>query len=145
MGDSIENRGAKRVNTRTLTENVQKICKELGCPEPAEFLTYIACGVDPREVNSLYRYLHTLKKKIGEKRISRKQQDKIFALLEETPSFDPVYLSESIAAATKLLEYLYAKQKAVEVTGSVGAIVGNIEKMDSKGIKQLKTLFDKEF
>jgi hypothetical protein len=146
MGESIEKSGSKRVNTRNLTKRVHKICKELGCPEPAEFLAYVVGGVDPRNVSSLYRYLHTLKNKVGDKGISRKQWTKILELLEETPtSFEPIYLSESIQAANKLLEYLYAKQKAVEVTGSVGAIVGNVEKMDAKEIRQMKEIFDREF
>ena len=141
---SIANEGAKRLNTRNLTTQVAEICKDLGAPSPGEFLAYVSAGVDPRTVNTLYQYLNTLKRKRDE--LTDPQWEKVFELLDETPcSFEPIDLTTSLAAVMKLMEFLHAKQKAVEVSGVVGAAVGTIEKMDKKGIKAMKEIFDKEF
>jgi hypothetical protein len=135
----------KAINVKNLTTRVSEICEQFGIPEPGLFLAHIMAGFDPRGGGQLYQYLHRLRTKIGDKRPTAAQWERICFLLDLTPNFEPLDLGTSLGAAMRLMDYLHPKQKAFEVSGSLGTVAATVENLTKAEILEFKKLFEKEF
>jgi len=142
----MEKAGSQRLNTRDLTTQVREICEQFECPEPGPFLAHIMAGNDPRSRSELLALLQNIVNKRRDRGPSRRQWEEICDLVDNLPSnFEFVNQATSIDAARKLLEYLYAKQKAVEFSGTVSAAVGHVDKMSKKEIMEFVEKYENDY
>lgn len=102
-----------------LVRNVKATCLRYGIPEPDQFLAEVMSGRDPREdVSELYELIRS----IG---VTRPPTEEEWALICDIVLTNPAYkpprvgVKTSIAAAQKLVDHLYPKLKALEVSTEI--------------------------
>jgi len=99
-----------------LVRNVKATCLRYGIPEPDQFLAEVMSGRDPREDTS---ELFDLVRNIGAKRLPTDDEWQLICdIVLMNPAYKPprVGVKTSIAAAQKLVDHLYPKLKALEVS-----------------------------
>jgi len=110
-----------------LIDEVDKVTQERGAPAVGEFLASVMTGQDPRPVDSP---LFAMVKRISFREFTGGEA---FPTLEEWTTLvsmvlgsglyerAPVSIEQSQRAAEKLMEYLHAKMKALEVSTTLDA------------------------
>ena len=134
-----------------LIREVDRVSADMDVPPPGEFLATVMAGRDPRDMDSP---LYTLVQKIALRAFQTGQNDMpeesewaaIKSLVLETDHYRQarVSIEQSIQAATKLMEYLHAKMKAVEMTGGVGVQL-DVKPLTGDDVKAFKERFEDEF
>jgi len=113
---------------RALLADVEAACEATGAPSPGEFLARAMAGEDPRPLDG---ELFMLVKRIafrefdpagGEPYPTREEWDRIIEIVIGSGLYnvDRVSFRDSMRAAENLMEFLHAKMKAIELSGSVG-------------------------
>ena len=134
----------KRTDNKALFEAIEKVCRDGGVDEPAQFLASVMTGTDPREpVSELFR----LVLKIGEDRPTQGQWEELRTLVLESPAYKPTRVSfaASQKAAKTLLEYLHPKLKSTEVSARLSAAVGITAPLTPEDVKTFEDWFTGEF
>lgn len=141
----------KNEKLEDLKNAVADLCQETNVPEPGVFLAEIMSGRDPRnQCSKLYTFVKQLAES-GEEPNEVDFEYIKYLVLGVPPLFTSQYepervdINQSIRAAEKLIEYLYAKLKAVEVSGNVGLDVRVLPPLSDEEIKRFKERWDKEF
>lgn len=111
---------SKRLDT--LREQVNQLCERVDVPNPGEFLASIMAGVDPRPRRPL---LHKLVERLDGYPPEDDEWEDIEDLILNSGLYDkqPVDIKESISAADKLMDFLHAKLKAIEIQQEVSMSV----------------------
>jgi hypothetical protein len=136
----------KDENGLTLLEKVQTICLKEGCPEPDEFLAAVMTGVDPRfDASPLYHLVSELSKKFGDSAPKDRDWRELRDLVLLNPAYQPVRVDQktSMKAAERLMDHLYPKLKAVEVTGEQS--VRTVQPLTESELTQYKKNLDDEY
>lgn len=129
---------------------VSDLCDETNVPEPGVFLAEIMSGRDPRnQCSKLYKFVKSLAESDEEPNEIDFEYIK-FLVLGVPPLFISQYepervdINQSIKAAEKLIEYLHAKLKAVEVSGNV-AVEHRVVPLTDDEAKVFLKRWNKEF
>jgi hypothetical protein len=139
--------------TRRLEElrnQVADLCSRTEVPEPGEFLASLMSGVDPRKRDPLLRslVLAAVREAGGDRSVPPSPEDwsDIADLVLDSGMYDsePVPLETSYQAATKLMEYLHAKLKSVEVSADVNLSAAVVPLTDEE-IERFKRIWDSRF
>lgn len=101
-----------------LRDSVAQLCKSTEVPEPGEFLTSLMGGLDPRPRSNL---LHAYVSEITDDRPSVEDWEFIRDIILGSGLYlhEPVSLDTSVKAAEKLMDFLHAKLKAIELQSDV--------------------------
>jgi hypothetical protein len=132
----------------TLIEQVEVTTKSLGGQLPGAFLASVMSGYDPREVDSP---LFTLVKKISFRDLEGGENfptpEEWLAVSEEILSGGyeraRVPVEQSQRAAEKLMEFLHAKMKAVELSGQVETVV-KVEPLTGEELERFRERFNRD-
>jgi len=97
---------------------------ESGTPDPGRFLAMVMAGQDPRTGTDVSE-LWALVNQNADRRPSKADWDRIVAIVLSDDRYQRDFVSseESLKAAKTLMEFLYAKRKAIEVSGHVSSTV----------------------
>jgi hypothetical protein len=130
---------------KTLLERVQAVCLAEGCPEPDEWLAQVMAGVDPRfDASPLYKMVLKLDEENGDSPPDMADWVQLRDLILNDPGYKPVRIEQTVSmrAAERLMDHLYPKLKAVDVTGD--AIPRTAEDLKEHEIVELrKAIADK--
>ena len=109
-----------------LINDVDKVAKESGAPAPGEFLARVMSGEDPRPIDSP---LYGLVKRIGFREFHNQgdpyptpeEWGMICEMVLGSDEYQKsrVDIDQSLNAASRLMEYLHAKMKRVEIQGGL--------------------------
>jgi len=133
-----------------LIKSVDSTATELAAPDVPSFLTSVMAGTDPRDIDS---ELYTLVKRIvfreftgGSPQPDSDEWTQIVNIVLNSGRYQksPVDINQSQAAANKLMDFLHAKMKALEITGDMNVKV-EIEPLTGKALDEFKSRFDDEF
>lgn len=133
-----------------LMEDVERVSKRQGSPSPGEFLATVMSGQDPRPMDSP---LYELVRKIalreftgGDPHPSEEEWTTIQTMVLDSDLYKAsrVPIEQSLTAAQKLMEYLHAKMKAVEVSGGLDVKV-EVKPLTGDELDAFKERFDDEF
>lgn len=132
--------------TMDMVSEISEFCDSEGVANPARFLAEVMAGKDPR--NRVSRLWEIVTRAENEnRRFTDAESEEIRGLVLSNDAYrgELVSLTESIKAAEKLCEYLYAKKKALEVSGHMTATVAVTEPLSVDEIKQLNEIFLTDF
>lgn len=133
---------------QSLIEQVDGTTKELGGQLPGAFLASIMSGYDPREIDSP---LFTITKKIsfrdlegGENFPTKEEWDAISTIIlsggyEKTR----VPVEHSQRAAERLMEFMHAKMKAIELSGNLDMVV-KVEPLTGEELDRFHERFNRD-
>jgi hypothetical protein len=104
---------------------IEKFLQDIDIPVPHLFLASIMAGIDPRPDKS--QIFELVKEMIGNEDIEGLPSLDDWATLKnlvfEHYQKEFVVLGDSIGASKELLQYMYPKKKAIEVSGEMGHLV----------------------
>jgi len=129
-----------------LAQELGKYCDDTGAPDPGRFLAELMAGQDPRpgQTSRLYQLV-----KRGRNEETPEPED--WAEIVEIVTSDDRFMRDfvpadvSFQAATKLMDFLYAKRKAVEISGHLSASVAVTEPLTVEEIERFEETFFSEF
>lgn len=127
----------------SLRERVEQLCGRVNVPTPGEFLASIMSGVDPRpRCPLLVHYVRQIRDEVPQK----DDWDFIRDLILDSGKYDkePVTLEESIKAAEKLMDFLHAKLKAVEIQQDINMQV-QVAPLTDDEIRRFKMIWSERF
>ena len=104
---------------------IEKFLQDRNMPVPHLFLASIMAGVDPRPDKS--QIFEMVKEMAAEEDLDGKPDADAWELLKALVfanyQKESVVLGDSIGASKELLQYMYPKKKAIEVSGEMGHLV----------------------
>jgi len=133
-----------------LVEEVDDVCLETGTPSPGAFLATVMAGEDPRPVES---ELFKLVKRIayrdlmgGDPFPSKEEWLELVSIVLGSDAYvkTPLDASMSVRAAEKLMDFLHAKMKAVELSGATTHLV-KVEPLTAEEVDLFRERFNDEF
>lgn len=134
-----------------LIDDVDKVAKEQGSPPPGEFLAHVMTGHDPRPVEAP---IYALVKKIafreftdtGEAFPTPDEWALIVEIILGSGEYDkaPVSIEHSMRATEKLMEFLHAKMKRVEVQGALDVQL-KVEPLTGDDLEAFRAKFQSDF
>jgi len=136
----------KKDDGLTILEKVQSICLMAGCPEPDEFLASVMTGVDPRfDASPIYHLISEIVRSNGDAPPNEKEWAQIRTMVLDDPAYRParVELPVSIKAGERLMDHLYPRLKAVEVTGD--AKPREVQPLTESELAKFKKSLDDEY
>lgn len=147
----IDKQSIQMNQLQRLIEDVDKVAQEHGSPPPGEFLANVMAGRDPRPVDSP---LFTLVKGIayreftgaGDPFPSPDEWQLIVEIVLGSEDYQkaPVSIEHSMRAGEKLMEYLHAKMKRVEVQGALDVQL-RVEPLTGDDLEAFRERFNKDF
>ena len=134
-----------------LIDAVDSVASDMGSPPPGEFLATVMAGTDPRPIEAP---LYALVKRIAFREFSG-QGDAFptpeeWSMITETVLSTDEYkqsrvtLDQSLRASERLMEYLHAKMKSIEVSGAMNVRV-EVAPLTGADLDEFKARFDNEF
>lgn len=136
-----------------LIQQVDKTTGEAGAPGVGEFLACIMTGRDPRPIDSP---LFTLVKRIAMRQYDMSimsasmpnefEWSEIVNIVLNSGLYQKAFVDvkQSQQAAEKLMEYLHAKMKSVELSGSIDHHI-KIEPLTGRALEAFKDRFEEEY
>jgi hypothetical protein len=104
---------------------IEKYLQDINIPVPHLFLASIMAGIDPRPDKS--QIFELVKEMAAEEDLDGKPDadawEALKLLVFNEYQKESVVLGDSIGASKELLQYMYPKKKAIEVTGEMGHLV----------------------
>lgn len=133
-----------------LIEQVDRVSDERGSMPVGEWLATVMSGLDPRPINSplydLVRKSAMREYTGGDPRFTDEECELIRHLVLETDEYKHarVTLDQSMSAANKLMDFLHAKMKAVEVSGGLDVRL-EIQPLTEAELDAFRARFDDEY
>lgn len=133
-----------------LIDDVDQVCLEKGTPSPGAFLATVMSGEDPRPVES---ELFTLVKRIafrdlmgGDPFPTKEEWVQVMNIVMGSDAYvkTPLDASMSVRAAEKLMDFLHAKMKAIELSGATTHLV-KVEPLSPAEVDLFTERFQDEF
>ena len=147
----IEKQSTQLNQLQRLIDEVDRVAIESGSPAPGEFLARVMAGEDPRPLDS---YLYTLVKRIAFREFSGSGEnyptpEEWATVVETVLGSDeyrkaPITIDQSLRATEKLMEYLHAKMRSIEVQGNLGIRL-EVKPLTGEDLDKFKEKFDEEF
>lgn len=138
------------IQLRRLIDDVDRVATEKGIPAPGEFLAMIMAGQDPRPMDSP---LYELVKRIqfrefagGDAYPTPAEWSDIIDMVLNSDEYrrSRIGIEQSLRASEKLMEYLHAKMKAVEVSGGLDVKL-EVTPLTGDELDAFKAKFEDEF
>ena len=139
-------RKTKGERSWNLAQDLGEYCDDTGTPDPGRFLAEIMGGQDPRPGST--SKLWELINKFRNEDIPDEYtwgEIKSLVLSDDRYRRNFVDIDQSIKAAERLAEYMYAKRKAVEVSGHISASVAVTRPLTIEEIELFEEHFCGEF
>lgn len=139
-----------RERLRDLIKQVSKVADETGALPPGEFLATVAAGIDPRPIDSpLYTIVHRIASRGfsgGDPMPTMDEWMNIQEIVLNSGEYKKsrVSIEQSLQAATKLMDFLHAKMKAVELTGDLDVKL-EVKPLTGADLDAFKERFEDEF
>ena len=133
-----------------LIDQVGKTSKDLGGVLPGEFLASVMSGKDPRPMDSpLYKLVRKIALREfsgGDPMPTPEEWEQIRTIVLESGLYRAarVPIEQSLAAAQKLMEFLHARLKAVEISGGLGVQM-EVKPLTGAALDAFKKRFEDEF
>jgi len=147
----IDKHSTQMNQLQRLIKEVDTVASDKGSPAPGEFLARVMAGEDPRPIDAP---LYALVKRIAFREFSGQGDayptpDEWSLITEVVLSTDEykqarVGVEQSLRAAEKLMEYLHAKMKSVEVQGQLDVRL-EVVPLTGDDLTEFKARFDDEF
>jgi hypothetical protein len=147
----IEKQSTQLNQLQRLIDEVDRVATESGAPAPGEFLARVMAGEDPRPLDSP---LYTLVKRIafrefsgqGESFPTPEEWSTVVCMVLDSDEYQRarVTMDQSIKAGERLMEYLHAKMRSIEVQGNLG-IKLEVKPLTGEDLDAFKERFNDEF
>jgi len=131
-----------------LRDEVSRLCERTDVPEPGEFLASLMSGTDPRpRSNLLFKYIKNIVDELGpEVPPTPDEWEFIVDIILNSGLYEnePVSLDVSVQSANKLMDFLHAKLKAIELNAEID-INARVVPLSDDEIKRFKEVWDSRF
>ena len=133
-----------------LISDVERVTIEKGSPAPGEFLASVMSGFDPRNIESpLYDIVRKISLREftgGDPLPTMGEWTEISSIVLSDSQYRKarVPIEQSLQAAQRLMDFLHAKMKAVEVSGSMDVTL-EVKPLSGADLDAFKERFENEF
>jgi hypothetical protein len=112
--------------------------------DPLVFLESVMSGQDIRKTSELFDLVEDIQQ-LTEGQPDKEDWSELYQFVNNNVKFKSPTISESLAAAKTLSEYLYPKRKQIDITGGTGAGNGDTEPLSIEEIELFKEKWNEEF